>query len=112
MVAIVSPLFIMYSTSGCFAIAARKFEDTGEADIVLCTLDCIRDIVFDATMFEIVPRFHLVESYLGGKQFAANVMMFTVGVQIVNKPIVVGGGSGSRKSLVGSLRERLCALTR
>ncbi|OIT03831.1 pentatricopeptide repeat-containing protein [Nicotiana attenuata] len=111
-VAIVSPLFIMYSTSRCFAVAARNFEDTGEADIVLCTLDFIRDIVFDATMFEIVPWFHLVESYLVGKQFAANLMMFTVGVRLSNKPIVVVGGIGSRKSLFGSLRERLCVLTR
>lgn len=83
MVAIVSPLFIMYSTSGCFAIAARNFDELGEADIVLCTLDCIRENVFGATMFEIVPRFHLVESYLMEKQFAANVIMFTVGVRLL-----------------------------
>ncbi|KAK4366119.1 hypothetical protein RND71_013999 [Anisodus tanguticus] len=43
-VAIVSPLFRMYSTSGCFNVAVRNFEETGEADIVVHYYDfCLWD---------------------------------------------------------------------
>ncbi|KAK4380688.1 hypothetical protein RND71_002550 [Anisodus tanguticus] len=93
-IAIISPLFTMYSISGCFNV--RNFEETGEADTILC-ITMISAYGFFDIRSESVPLYGMLATTM--VEFEASVSTPIV----LGKCLIILSGSIDEHTLISNV---------